>query len=228
MSNAFELNAKVRTDLGKGASRRLRRLNNEIPAIIYGGHKEPTSITLLHKDIAHAVENESFFSHIITLNIGSNPEQVIIKALQRHPARPIIMHADFQRVSADEEITVNVPVHFLNEDKCIGVKVGHGNIIHALTEIEIVCLPKDLPEYLEIDMANVDLGESVHISDIKFPNSVQSVALSHGVESANLAVASVLAPKGPSEDEVADAAKAEEAAKASADAVAAKTEKKEE
>ena len=201
MSNAFELNATVRNDLGKGASRRLRRLNKEIPAIIYGGNKEPQSISISHKDILHATENEAFFSHIITLHVDSKPEQVIIKALQRHPAKPFIMHADFQRVLAGEKITVSVPVHFLNEEKCVGVKVGHGNIIHILTEIEVECLPKDLPEYLEVDVLNVDLGDSVHISDIKLPPGVESVDLAHGTEESDLAVATVQAPRGAAEEE---------------------------
>lgn len=218
MSNAYELNVSVRKDLGKGASRRLRRLNNTIPAVIYGGNKEPQSISILHKEIAHAVENESFFSHIITLNVDSNPEQVIIKALQRHPARPIIMHADFQRVLADEIIHVEVPIHFLNADKCVGVKTGHGNIIHNMTEVEVACLPKDLPEFLEIDMLNVDVGDSVHISDIVFPAGVTSVALAHGGEDGDLSVATVLLPKGPSVDEETEAAAAAEASAAAATA----------
>lgn len=201
MSEAFELDAKVRTDMGKGASRRLRRLNAEIPAIIYGGNKEPVSITIAHKDIAHAVENEAFFSHIITLNVGKKSEQVIIKALQRHPAKPILMHADFLRVSADEEIEVNVPVHFLNEEKCKGVKLGGGSIIHTMTEIEISCLPGKLPEYLEVDMLELDIGESVHISDVKFPEGVVSIALSHGGEDADQAVATVVPPRAETEEE---------------------------
>jgi len=193
MSDAFELDAKVRTDLGKGASRRLRRLNDDIPAVIYGGNKDPVSITLAHKDIAHAVENEAFFSHIITINMAKKSEQVIIKDLQRHPAKPFILHADFLRVSADEEITVNVPVHFLNEDKCNGVKVGGGSIIHALNEIEISCLPKDLPAYIEVDMLALEIGDAVHLSDVNFPKGVTCVALSHGDDS-DPVVANVMAP----------------------------------
>ncbi|MBL4820258.1 MAG: 50S ribosomal protein L25/general stress protein Ctc [Gammaproteobacteria bacterium] len=199
-STAFELNVKVRTDLGKGASRRLRRLNDEIPAIIYGGNKEPVAITIAHNEISHAIENEAFFSHIISLNVGKKSEQVIIKALQRHPAKPFIMHADFLRVSADEVIVVKVPVHFLNPDKCIGVKLGGGSILHTLPEIEVSCLPKDLPEYLEVDMLEVDLGESVHISDVVFPENVTSVSLSHGGEGADQAIAIVQAPKAEIEE----------------------------
>jgi len=211
MSDAFELEAKVRTDRGKGASRRLRRLNNEIPAIIYGGDKEPLSITLSHNEIIHAVENEAFFSHIITLNVGKDSEQVIIKDLQRHPAKPFIMHADFQRILADEEITVNVPVHFLNEEKCTGVKLEGGAISHILTEIEITCLPKNLPEFLEVDMLELSVGDNIHLSDIKFPEGVTSVALSHGGDDADLVVASVHATKGGAEEDEAPQAEEGEA-----------------
>ena len=204
MSDAFELNANVRTDLGKGASRRLRRLNNEIPAVIYGGNKEAVSIKIAHKDIVHAIENEAFFSHIITLNVDDKAEQVIIKALQRHPAKPVVMHADFLRVRADEEITVNVPVHFLNEEKCVGVKLGGGSIIHTMSEIEITCLPKNLPEFLVVDMLEVDVGDSVHISDVIYPDGVTSNSLSHGGEDADQSLATVLAPRGEeTEDDVA-------------------------
>ena len=211
MSDEFVLNATVRTDLGKGASRRLRRLNSEIPAIVYGGDKESVSITIAHKDIAHAIENEAFFSHIIKLNVGKKSEQVIIKALQRHPAKPIVLHADFLRIRADEEITVNVPIHFLNEEQCKGVKLGGGSIIHTLTEIEISCLPKNLPEFLEIDMEDIDVGESVHISDAIFPEGVTSVALSHGDE-ADQSVATVLPPRAEEEIEEEEIVEGEEAA----------------
>jgi len=195
----FELNCTVRTELGKGASRRLRRLNNDIPAVLYGGGEAPVSLTIPHKDIAKATENEAFFSHIITLNVGKDKQSAVIKALQRHPAKPFIMHADFQRVNENEEITVNVPIHFLNEDKCVGVKTGGGSIIKAFNEIEIVCFPKDLPEYIEVDMIELDIGESVHLSDITLPEGVASVALSHG-EDSDHSVATVQAPRAEVEE----------------------------
>ena len=160
MSNQeFELSCSIRTDLGKGASRRLRRLNDEIPAVLYGGSKKPVSLTIAHKDIAKAIENEAFFAHIITLNIADKKEQAVIKALQRHPAKPRVMHADFLRVSAKQAIVVQVPIHFMNEDKCEGVKNGGGNIIKTLNEIDIPCLPKDLPDFIEVDMLLIDLGD---------------------------------------------------------------------
>jgi len=217
----FELNCTVRTDLGKGASRRLRRLNNEIPAVLYGGGEDPVSLTIPHDDIFHATENEAFFSHIITLNIGKDKQQAVIKALQRHPAKPFIMHADFQRVRSDVEITVNVPLHFINDEKCKGVKVGGGNLLRALNEIEVSCLPKDLPEYIEVDVIDLDLGESLHISDITLPEGVTSVELSHG-EDHDLSVVAVQAPRGGGdEEEAADEAPAADAA-ADADADADK------
>lgn len=193
----FELNCTVRTDLGKGASRRLRRLNNDIPAVLYGGDEKPVSLTIAHKDIAKATENEAFFSHIITLNVEKKKHKAVIKALQRHPAKAIILHADFQRVSENQEITVNVPLHFLNEEKCVGVKTGGGSIIKTLNEIEIVCLPKDLPEYIEIDMLELEIGESVHLADITLPEGVASVAITAGND---LSVATVQAPRAEVEE----------------------------
>ena len=203
----FELNCSVRTDMGKGASRRLRRLDKNIPAILYGSGKDPLSLTIAHKDIAKAIENEAFFAHIITLNIGDTKEKAVIKALQRHPAKPFVLHADFLRVSDTVEITVNVPIHFLNEDTCKGVKLGGGNILKTLNEIEISCLPKDLPEYIEVDMLNLDIGDSVHLSDVKLPEGVTSVALSHGEES-DLAVCAVHAPRTESATDESDEAPA--------------------
>ena len=200
MSEDFEISCSVRADTGRGASRRLRRLDESIPAILYGGAKNPTSLTIAHKDIAKATENQTFFSQIITLKIGNKKEKAIVKALQRHPAKPFILHADFLRVSEKQAITVKVPIHFLNEDKCSGVKIGGGNILKTLNEIEISCLPKDLPEYVEVDMLEIALGESVHLSDISLPEGVISVALSVG-EVNDLSVATVQAPRGAGEDE---------------------------
>ena len=193
----FELNCTVRTDLGKGASRRLRRLNGDIPAVLYGGGEDPVSLTIAHKDIAKATENEAFFSHIITLNVGKKKQKAVIKALQRHPAKAILMHADFQRVSDKVQITVNVPIHFLNEDKCAGVKTGGGSIIKTLNEIEIHCFPKDLPEFIEVDMLLLGIGEAVHLADITLPKGVASVALA---ADNNLTVATVQAPRAEVEE----------------------------
>ena len=194
-ADQFELNCSVRTDSGKGASRRLRRLDNAIPAILYGGNKDPMALTIAHDDILHATESEAFFSHIITLNIGKDKVKAVIKALQRHPAKPFIMHADFLRVDEKQAITVKVPLHFINEDKCVGVKLGSGSIRKTLNEIEISCLPSNLPEYIEVDMLEVEVGQTLHISDIALPEGVTSVALSHG-EDSDLSIAQVQAPRG--------------------------------
>lgn len=211
----FVLEAASRADVGKGASRRLRH-SNALPAIIYGGEAAPTNITLQHDAIFHALENEAFFSSIVTMKVDGKAESVILKDLQRHPAKPRIMHADFQRVSADHELHVNVPIHFLNEATNVGVKTGGGLVSHLMTELEISCLPKDLPEFIEVDIHDLKLGESLHIADLKLPNGVTSISLSHG-ESGNLAVVAITAPKkGTTTDESADADAAASAAAASA------------
>lgn len=199
-SASFVLEAKARADVGKGASRRLRRLNDEIPAIIYGADKDPAMISIAHKDIMHATENEAFFSHILTLNVDGNSESVIIKALQRHPAKPRIMHADFLRVSADQAITVRIPLHFINEDKCVGVKVGGGNISHLINELEVSCLPKDLPEFIEVDLSDLDVGDTLHISGLNLPAGVTSIDLTHG-EDADHGVVTVHKKAGGSDAE---------------------------
>ena len=190
----FELNAKVREDMGKGASRRLRRLADEVPAIIYGGKKNPQNISLLHKDLAHALENEAFYSQVIAINVDGKTEDVIIKDLQRHPAKARILHADFLRVDKKQKFTVRAPIHFTNEDNCVGVKMQGGVISHSMTELEISCLPADLPEFIEVDMAEVEIDQIVQISDIKLPEGVESVALSHG-EDHDLPVAAIHKPK---------------------------------
>lgn len=190
----FELTATSREDKGKGASRRLRRLAGQIPAIIYGGKKEPESIAMLHKDIAHALDNEAFYSQILTINTEGKSQDVILKDVQRHPAKALIMHVDFQRVSKNQKLTTRVPLHFINEDTCVGVKMQGGQIIHNMSDLEISCLPANLPQYLEVDMAEVELDVTLHISDIKLPEGVESVALSHGDEH-NQPIASVHMPK---------------------------------
>jgi len=216
MSTEFTLHAKGREDTGKGASRRLRRLAEEIPAIVYGGKKNPAQISLAHKDVAKALENEAFYSHIISLDVDGKSEDVIIKDIQRHPAKSLIQHMDFFRVSKSTKLQVRAPLHFINEEECVGVKLGGGLIAHSMTELEISCLPKDLPEYLEVDMAEIDLGQTVHISDIELPKGVASVALSHG-EDHDLPVASVNKPKAVEIEEEVTEEVAEDAADSTED-----------
>ncbi len=204
MSTDFTLQATGREETGKGASRRLRRLAGEIPAIVYGGKKGPAQIKLIQKDVAKSLQNEAFYSHIIGLEIDGKSEDVILKDMQRHPAKNVIMHMDFLRVSKDTKLQTKVPLHFINEAICVGVKLGGGIVAHSMTELDIMCLPKDLPEYLEVDMTDVDLGQTLHISDIKLPKGVESVALSHGADH-DLPIAAVNKPKGVAVEDDADA-----------------------
>ena len=192
MTVEFALNAEVRSDLGKGASRRLRRNVAMVPAVIYGGEKAPQSISLLAKELAKLLENEASFSHVLTLNVAGSNESVLIKALQRHPAKGYVMHADFIRVVAGQKLTAHAPLHFLNQETSVGVKTQGGEVSHTLVEVEVSCLPKDLPEFIEVDMAAVEVGQIVHLSDLKLPQGVELVALAHGND---LAVANIHASR---------------------------------
>ena len=213
MSDQFELNAEVREDMGKGSSRRLRRLADNIPAIIYGGSKDPQPLTLIRKDLEKALENEAFYSHVLTIKVGKGKEKAILKDLQRHPAKNLVMHADFMRIDDNVSIKMHVPIHFLNEEECVGVKTEGGMIQHQATDIEVQCLPGDIPAYIEVDMLEIIIGQIVHLSDVTLPEGVTSVALSLG-ESHDLAIASVYAPKGGDvdEDEVTDVEEGDEEA----------------
>ncbi|MEM9398374.1 MAG: 50S ribosomal protein L25/general stress protein Ctc [Pseudomonadota bacterium] len=208
MSEQLALSATLRNDLGKGASRRLRRNADEIPAIIYGAGKDPSPLTLVRKDLEKALENEAFFSQVIDVSVDGDVQQAILKDLQRHPAKDRVMHADFLRVDANKPVKVSIPIHFINEDKCHGVKIEGGIIEHLLVEVEVQCLPKDIPEYIEVDMLNVTTSDIIHISDLPLPEGVVSTALALG-EDHDMAVASVSAKRGGAvEDDIADAAEA--------------------
>lgn len=174
----FTLSAEVRNDLRKGASRRLRHAS-KVPAIIYGAGGDPVNISLDHLKLLHHLENEAFYSHILTIDVDGKKEKAVLKDLQRHPAKIAILHADFLRVSDKEKLKMNVPLHFLNEDTAPGVKEG-GVITHNVTEVEVICLPKDLPEYLEIDMGAVEMEQVVHLTGIKLPKGVELTELTHG------------------------------------------------
>ncbi|MCB1734106.1 MAG: 50S ribosomal protein L25/general stress protein Ctc [Gammaproteobacteria bacterium] len=180
MSEDFIVNAVVRTDKGKGASRRLRRVEG-VPAILYGGHKDPVMLTLKSNEVKKHLEHESFYSHILSVAFDGVTEKAVLRAVQRHPSKPVIMHMDFQRVSADEKLSMNVPLHFVNEDTCPGVKAG-GLVSHTVTEVAIVCLPKDLPEYIEVDMSAMNDGDVIHLSDLVMPNGVEMPELALGEE----------------------------------------------
>ena len=200
MSVSFVINAEVRTDEGKGASRRLRRLEGKMPAVIYGTDQDAQSLTLIRKDFEYMLENEACFSSILEVQVDGKSQNAIIKDIQRHPAKGFPMHADFLRVRMDQAIKVNVPLHFINEEQCTGVKLGGGMIQKQATDIEIQCLPKDLPEYLEVDMLEVELGGIVHLSDITLPEGAIANALELG-DDHDLAIASVIAPRGIKDDD---------------------------
>ncbi len=194
MSSEFVLTAELRTEQGKGASRRLRR-TGRVPAILYGAGKEPVPLSVNHNELLRHLENEAFYSHILTIDVGGKKEQAVLKDLQRHPAKPFILHLDLMRVSAGEKIRVNVPLHFVGEDVAPGVKIGGGIVNHAITEVEISCLPKDLPEYIEVDLSRLELGESLHLSDLQLPPGVELVQLLQGEEH-DVAVATIQATRG--------------------------------
>ncbi len=168
----LELKAQLRTDQGKGASRRLRR-NGLVPAIMYGAEKKPVSLSVSQNELLKHLENEAFYSQILTVNIDGQSEKVILKDLQRHPYRPLIMHLDLQRVSESQKLQMRVPLHFINAKKCKGVKQGGGVISHHLSEVEISCLPKNLPEFIQVDLENVQLNQILHLSDLVLPAGVE-------------------------------------------------------
>jgi len=172
MSQEFDLIAEIREDQGKGASRRLRR-NGKVPAIIYGAGRPPRQLAFDHNRVIQQLENESFYSSILNIKVGEKSQAAIVKDIQRHPAKPFIMHMDFQRIVEDEKIKMNVPIHYLNGDESVGVKQDGGSVSQLVNDVEISCLPRDLPEYFEIDLANLALNEMLHMSDIKLPEGVE-------------------------------------------------------
>lgn len=224
MSN-FELNAVVRNTTGTGASRRLRRVEDMVPGIIYGGNKQAVSVAVSHKDIFLAIQDDAFFSHVINLKVDGKEEKVLLKDLQRHHYKQNrIVHVDFQRVSATDSIHKKVPIHFLNEEKCVGKVKEGGTLAHLVIDLDVKCQVKDLPEFIAVDVANLEMGKSIHISEIVLP---KGVVLHHPVKagsSSDLAVVSVHAPHKQEEEEVPAAVEA--APEATAEATKAKEEPK--
>jgi len=208
MSDKISLTAELRTDVGKGASRRLRRAGDKVPAIIYGAEDTAQTLTLAVNQLAKAMEQEAFYSQILNVVVDGQQNQAVVRDLQRNPANGKVLHIDFQRISANKVMHVSMPLHFINEDQCVGVKVGGGVISHNLSEVEISCLPGDLPEYIEVDMKDVELGFGIHLSGLSLPPGVTVVALTYG-EDHDTPVVSVSTPRGGAEDEEEMVAEAE-------------------
>ena len=220
MSQNIEINAELRSDVGKGASRRLRRSGDKVPGIIYGAEEDPINLTLNTNELTKAMQSEAFFSQILDVKFDGKTQQAVLRDMQRNPATEKVLHVDFMRISANKPIQVSVPLHFVNEDKCKGVRLGGGTIAHTMNEVEISCLPRHLPEYIEVYMAELDVGELIHLSDLALPEGVTIVALSHDDDRA---VVSVLAPRVETEEEeeVLEAAEAGEAAEGESEAAPA-------
>jgi len=191
---SIELNAETRTDEGKGASRRLRHAE-KMPAIVYGAGKKPVSLVFEQKDIRAVQDSEVFYSSVIGLKIdGKKAEKVIVRDVQHHPYKMDMMHVDFQRIDAKAKMHMHVPLHFIGEDQSPGIKTG-GLMSHVVMEVEVQCLPKDLPEYIEVDVSTLDTGESIHLTELVMPKGVELMALMHGDENHDTAVAAIHAPK---------------------------------
>lgn len=204
MSQTHKLSATARGDQGKGASRRLRRLGR-LPAVVYGAHQEAVSIEMHHNDVFLASANEWFYSSLIELDIDGKSERVLLRDMQRHPFKPLILHLDFLRVSENEVLRARVPLHFLNQDSSPAGKSASVVIHHDMTELEVSCLPKDLPEFIAVDLANLDLGDIIHLSELVLPPGVEVAALKLGKEH-DVAVVSAKHARTEVEDESAEPA----------------------
>lgn len=209
---AFELNAQQRTGTGTSESRRLRK-QGRVPAIIYGGNDEPAMVSLSHDELIRHMGNEAFFSHVIKVHVdGKNAQDVVLRDMQRHPARPFVEHVDLMRVVADEALRMSVPFHFTGEQECPGVKTEGGMVQRVMTEVQIECLPRDLPEYIEVDVSALNVGDSLHLGQVALPAGVQFVELLTAEEGdEESTIVSVQLPRAAVEEE------AEEEVVASAD-----------
>jgi large subunit ribosomal protein L25 len=228
MKISFELGAEFRNDQGKGASRRLRR-EGKVPAVLYGGKADPRSLSVDHSKLLQLLDNERFYSTILGVRIGSETQPVILKDVQRHPAKHAIVHIDLQRVVETEKIRIQIPLHFTGEAIAPGVKSQGGVVSHQSAEVEVLCLPKDLPEFIEVDVSGLSLNQSLHLSDLKLPQGVELVELAHG---RNATVVSIHAPRAeepePTAAAAAEGAVAEGAPAAAAGAAPAGDAKKDE
>ncbi len=205
----IEINANIRKAQGTGASRRLRN-TGRVPGVVYGAG-DVKLIDMDHNDLYHKLRAEAFHASILTLNLEGKKEPVLLRDFVMHPFRQQVQHIDFQRVDEKKKMHIKVPLHFLNADIAPGVKEGGGKISHVMTDLDITCLPKDLPAFIEVDLAHLALGHSIHVADLKLPKGVDAA---HGTHTAEAVVATVQVPRGMVEAEV--AAEAEAAAAASA------------
>mgnify|MGYP002653505133 FL=1 len=207
MSDEFVVEAKSREAQGTGASRRLRR-TGKIPAIIYGGNDGPQNITISHNELLKQLKVEAFYAHILTIELEGKNVQAVLKDLQRHPVRDEVYHADFQRVVADQVLRKSVPLHFIGEDVAPGIKLGGGMIEHFINEVEIECLPADLPEFIAVDVSKLALGEVIHLADLSLPQGVTLIELKHdnniGVVSCHLTKVGKLDEEEAEGDEAAE------------------------
>jgi len=199
MSLTFEISATRRDTTGTANARRLRH-TGKVPAIVYGENKEPMAITLEHHLMLANLEHESFYTQILDVKCEGQSEKVVLKDLQRHPSKAIIMHMDFQRVSETSKIRMHVPLHFIGEDIAPGVKQAGGSVAHIINHVDVLCLAKNLPEFIEADMSALNIGEALHLTDLKLPEGVELLALQQGADH-NLTVAIINKPRGESEDD---------------------------
>jgi large subunit ribosomal protein L25 len=216
MRISFEIGADFRETQGKGASRRLRHAG-KVPAILYGGNKEPRNLVLDHQNLMTLVDNEKFYSSIINLKVGDQKQAAIVKDLQMHPARNAIVHVDLQRVLEDEPIRLHIPVHFKGEAVAPGVKTQGGVVSHRVADVEVKCLPKDLPDFIELDLSTMSINESKHLSDLPLPPGVTIPAIAKG----NAVVVSIHPPRAEEPEPTADAVAATPAEGAAAAPAAA-------
>ncbi len=206
MSNVFEFVAESRDTTGKSAAKAARR-QGKVPAVIYGGEGEPVSLMLKHGDLLKHLDREAVYSSVLNIEIDGKTEKVLLKDLQRHPAKPIVLHVDFLRVDNTHKIKIHIPLHFINEEKCKGVKLG-GVVTHAMVDVEVSCLALKLPEYIEVDLENLDIGESIHLSDLKLPEGVEIPELAQGSDH-DAVVAQVLKTRVAQDDDGAEEASEE-------------------
>jgi large subunit ribosomal protein L25 len=204
MATNFTLNAEPRSDKGKGASRRLRR-TDRVPGILYGAHQDPMAVSFDHDELRNNLKNEAFFSHILTIKLPDGSQQAILKDVQRHPVDPRFVHIDLQRVSENEEIRIHVPLHFLNEASSVGVKTQGGVVSRNMIEVEVACLPRYLPEFIEVDVVALEINQSLHLSDLKLPEGVRLPALTAGKDH-DLPVVAIHHARVTTEEDLATAA----------------------